>query len=246
MGIGLLLEVVFKDIDRSIVVEVKKYVEDFSSKIPFESVVKVWKQEVYFSTPIKISVVQGELVYKVYRGGVYYWPPGDALCLFYGITQPYTPVIYIGNIVDPVQVLYPIREGIKVQVMQHYIDSRFKDIVQILRSLGYTVATPIRDDGKVVTAYKHRDGKRISFQVYVEDYGFHIESEGIIKFKEDDLTAYSRLIEVKNIMAGYARLDLSEEGYIIISATASNINEVSKAINDVEKSLENLEFLSKL
>jgi hypothetical protein len=241
-----LLELTFNDIESSVVVEVKKYEDEFYKKIPFKSTASVWKHEVYFSTPIKIDCKQCEKVYKVYRGGVYYWPPGNALCLFYGLTHAYTPVIYIGDIVDPVQILHYVKNGFKVSVSEHTLDLKFKDVVDTLKSLGYTVATPIRNNEKVVTAYKYRNRKRISFQIYVEDYGFHIESEGVVKFREDDLTTYMRLLEYKDSITGYARLDLSEEGFVVISATVDSISELSKAVIDVEKNLENIEFLSRV
>ncbi|MEM4789774.1 MAG: cyclophilin-like fold protein, partial [Ignisphaera sp.] len=178
----MMLECIFRDTGFSVVIDVKRYVKEIEEKIPFSSSSIVWKQEVYFSTPIALKLSHEDLTHSVHRGGVYYWPPGKALCIFYGITQPYTPVAYVGEIVDPTHTLYYVKSNSSVEISRHIVDNKFSDVVKVLNKLGYTVATPLRNNEKVVVAYKLANGRRYSMQIYVEDYGIHIESEGVAKY----------------------------------------------------------------
>jgi uncharacterized protein len=57
--------------------------------LPFESRASLWGEEIYF--PIALSA-EGEphAREEVEVGTVAYWPPGDALCLFFGPTPAST------------------------------------------------------------------------------------------------------------------------------------------------------------
>lgn len=227
------------------VIDIKKYTREIEEKIPFSSSATIWKQEIYFSTPITLELPRENLTHKIHRGGVYYWSPGKALCLFYGITQPYTPVAYIGEIVDPIHVLHNVKNSSSVEVVKHIVDNRFTGIAEVLNKLGYTIATPLRNGEKVVTAYKLVDGRRYSMQLYVEDYGIHIETEGVVRYR-DDLKSYLEISALNDMVSGYARLDLSEEGFIVLTAAIDNINEMEEAIRDLEKSINKLVFMVKI
>ncbi|MEM4513532.1 MAG: cyclophilin-like fold protein [Ignisphaera sp.] len=240
-----MLECIFKDIGTSVVVDVKKYTREIEEKLPFNSSATVWKQEIYFPTPITLDLPRESLIHKIHRGGVYYWPPGKALCLFYGITQPYTPVAYIGEIVDPTHALYNIKNASSVEVFKHTVDNQFTSIAEVLNKLGYTIATPLRNGEKVVVAYKLVDGRRYSIQLYVEDYGIHIESEGVVRYR-DDLKSYLEISALNEVVSGYARLDLSEEGFIVLTAAIDSINEMEEAIRDLEKSVDRAVFMAKI
>jgi hypothetical protein len=63
--------------------------------IPFESTAKRWGDEVYFETPITTGEEQPQA--DVPAGTVAYWPPGRALCLFFG-QKPYSPVNVVGRL----------------------------------------------------------------------------------------------------------------------------------------------------
>ncbi|MEM1644892.1 MAG: cyclophilin-like fold protein [Ignisphaera sp.] len=240
----MMLECIFRDTGFSVVIDVKRYVKEIEEKIPFSSSSIVWKQEVYFSTPIALKLSHEDLTHSVHRGGVYYWPPGKALCIFYGITQPYTPVAYVGEIVDPTHTLYYVKSNSSVEISRHIVDNKFSDVVKVLNKLGYTVATPLRNNEKVVVAYKLANGRRYSMQIYVEDYGIHIESEGVAKYA-DDIRSYLEISNLKDLISGYTRLDLSEEGFIVLTAAMSSINEIETAIKDLERNLDKLLFLIK-
>ena len=63
--------------------------------LPVESSASVWGDEIYFT----ISVDAGEenAQSEVPVGAVAYWPPGKALCVFFGQT-PYSPVNVVGSL----------------------------------------------------------------------------------------------------------------------------------------------------
>jgi len=78
--------------------------------LPIESRASLWGEEIYF--PISLSS-EGEpdAREEVEVGTVAYWPPGDALCLFFGPTPASTddnpraasPVTVVGEVVDGIE-----------------------------------------------------------------------------------------------------------------------------------------------
>ena len=55
-----------------------------SDVLPLDSSFNTWGDEIYFSIPIEINVVNGQEI--VEDGDIGYWPPGHAFCIFYGET----------------------------------------------------------------------------------------------------------------------------------------------------------------
>jgi hypothetical protein len=91
-------------------------------KIPFESVVNTWGEEIYFSTPVNVQKMENPRE-VVEVGDVGYWPPGKALCLFFGKTpisddkiRPASAVNVIGKIVEGLEDLKKIKDGERVAV----------------------------------------------------------------------------------------------------------------------------------
>ncbi|MEC9308361.1 MAG: cyclophilin-like fold protein, partial [Chloroflexota bacterium] len=52
--------------------------------LPLDSSFNTWGDEIYFSIPVEINVVNGQEI--VEDGDIGYWPPGHAFCIFYGET----------------------------------------------------------------------------------------------------------------------------------------------------------------
>ncbi len=52
--------------------------------LPIEGIAERWGDEIYFSTPIELGEENGRE--RVDVGEVAYWPPGRALCIFFGPT----------------------------------------------------------------------------------------------------------------------------------------------------------------
>ena len=90
--------------------------------LPLSNSVNTWGDEIYFS----IDVNDGEIDSKevVELGDLGYWPPGNAFCLFFGLTpasegskiMPASPVNIIGRILSDLEILKSIKSGEKVSV----------------------------------------------------------------------------------------------------------------------------------
>ena len=63
--------------------------------LPFEGSANVWGDEIYFE--VSVAADEENPQAEVPSGTVAYWPPGRALCVFFGQT-PYSPVNVIGAV----------------------------------------------------------------------------------------------------------------------------------------------------
>jgi uncharacterized protein len=76
--------------------------------LPIEYAAQVWGAEVYFTVPVKCDSEDPQATVEL--GAVGYWPPGSAVCLFFG-QQPVSPVNLIGAIDGDPTALEAVREG---------------------------------------------------------------------------------------------------------------------------------------
>jgi uncharacterized protein len=76
--------------------------------LPLESPAQTWGDEVYFTVPVATGEEDPQAT--VAPGAVGYWPPGAALCLFFG-QQPVSPVNLVGTLEGDPQVLQAVRDG---------------------------------------------------------------------------------------------------------------------------------------
>ena len=89
-------------------------VESLVGVMPFTSKSFLWKEEMYFETPISMGLEKPRAA--VQPGDLAYWPPGKAFCIFFGKSQPYSPVNVIGRITSDLQALGTVRKGEWVKV----------------------------------------------------------------------------------------------------------------------------------
>ena len=89
-------------------------VDALAKGLPFEGRIARWKEEVYFETPVKLGLEKSKS--KVEVGCVAYWPMGSALCIFYGPTQPYSPVNIVGSVLSNLEIFRTVKTGTKVRV----------------------------------------------------------------------------------------------------------------------------------
>jgi hypothetical protein len=89
-------------------------VDRLAEALPFEGRAARWKEEVYFEAPVKLGSEKAKS--KVEMGSMAYWPMGSALCIFYGPTQPYSPVNIVGRVVSNLEMFRGIKSGTKVRV----------------------------------------------------------------------------------------------------------------------------------
>jgi hypothetical protein len=76
--------------------------------LPVESPAQTWGAEVYFSVPVEHGEEDPRAT--VTSGAVGYWPPGRAVCLFFG-QQPVSPVNLVGVLEGDPSVLDTVRDG---------------------------------------------------------------------------------------------------------------------------------------
>ncbi len=81
--------------------------------LPIESRAQTWGDEVYFSIPVTAGEEDPQA--GIPSGTVAYWPPGQALCLFFGQT-PYSPVNVVGVMDGDPQRLAAVQDGQRIVV----------------------------------------------------------------------------------------------------------------------------------
>ncbi len=90
--------------------------------LPISASASTWGDEIYFRTPVRVE--EDGAVPTVPMGAVAYWPPGQALCLFFGLTpmsvadeiRPASPVNVVGEIRGDPTVLKQVASGSDVFV----------------------------------------------------------------------------------------------------------------------------------
>jgi len=83
-------------------------------KLPIEGRAALWKEEVYFETPIKMGEEKAKGI--VEKGTIAFWPMGSAICIFYGESQPYSPVSILGKVTKNLELFSRVKSGTKIRV----------------------------------------------------------------------------------------------------------------------------------
>jgi len=204
------------------------------SRLPFSSKVETWKEEVYFKTPLER--VEGKTVSKVEGGAVALWPPGKALCVFYGVSQPYSPVVPIGEVVGPYHTLSEVKSGVEVKVEEYPSD---EGLPLQLRKRGICAAErTIGGESSVVMNVRSK-GKIFRFEAFEEDYGISLEGEALFK-RTEDYAETTFLGKVKRLLSRFerVRVDVNEEGYLILSAYAEDLKGLVESLNQLVEAYE--------
>ncbi|MEM2970859.1 MAG: cyclophilin-like fold protein [Candidatus Bathyarchaeia archaeon] len=84
-------------------------------KLPLEGRAALWKEEVYFETPIKMGEEKAKST--VEKGTIAFWPMGSALCIFYGESQPYSPVNVLGKVTSNLELFRNVKSGTTIKVV---------------------------------------------------------------------------------------------------------------------------------
>jgi hypothetical protein len=86
-------------------------------KLPMEGRAALYKEEVYFEIPIKMGEEKAKST--VEEGTIAFWPMDGALCVFFGKSQPYSPVSILGKITSNLELFKQVKSGstIKVQLV---------------------------------------------------------------------------------------------------------------------------------
>ncbi len=96
------------------------------NSLPIKSELNKWGNEIYFSIPVYAKLENGVEILEI--GDVAYWPPGKAVCIFFGKTpastsekpQAVSPVTVIGRIKNKkdIKFLETLNGGETVEVLK--------------------------------------------------------------------------------------------------------------------------------
>jgi hypothetical protein len=90
--------------------------------LPIEGTANTWGDEIYFSIPLSLELEAGQDVVEL--GDLGYWPPGKALCIFFGPTpaskgeeiRPASAVTVFGSVVGDATILKAVAHDAPVKV----------------------------------------------------------------------------------------------------------------------------------
>ncbi|RLF04650.1 MAG: hypothetical protein DRK00_06265 [Thermoprotei archaeon] len=201
--------------------------EDLNLELPFQSEVRRWKQEVYFEAPLK---VEGEGTLVVDRGDVAFWPPGGCLCLFHGVSQPYSPVIKLGAIVGVPDLLTSVEDGTPVRIDSYKDYGEEGKIAELLRKRGFKAVSHTWEEEEYVGVLVEGANSRVGMEVSVEDYGFYVQTQPIAFFDNSPPTISFYRSLSPEISATGVRLDLDEEGYMVLTSFFNTVDELVKGL----------------
>ena len=95
-------------------IKAPKTAEAVWRSLPITSKVSLWKDEIYFS--IGIGLGREKPSKTAEKGDIAYWPMGNALCIFYGETQPYSPVNIVGSVTKNLEIFAKLKSGTIIKV----------------------------------------------------------------------------------------------------------------------------------
>lgn len=101
-----------------------KTAETIYEKLPIESKVKTWGEEIYFEIPVEMGLEDGVKVVNI--GDIGYWPDGNSFCIFFGKTpistekeiKPASEVTIIGKITGDIELLKKVKSGENIQILK--------------------------------------------------------------------------------------------------------------------------------
>jgi hypothetical protein len=94
-----------------------KTIDMIVHKLPISGRTVLYKEEIYFEIPIKAGKEKAKTT--VEPGTIAFWPMGNALCVFYGNSQPYGPVSILGEVTKNLDLFKTVKSGsiIKVELL---------------------------------------------------------------------------------------------------------------------------------
>ncbi|MGB9682247.1 MAG: cyclophilin-like fold protein [bacterium] len=96
--------------------------KELFSSLPISARANTWGKEVYFGIPVYKD--EEDAVERVNVGDIGYWPPGHAMCLFFGPTpiskgneiRPASPVNLVGKLIGDLSLLNRVTDGMEIHI----------------------------------------------------------------------------------------------------------------------------------
>lgn len=90
--------------------------------LPISEEANLWGEEIYFEIPVELEEENSQQEVEV--GDIAYWPPGSALCIFFGRTpvstgdkpRAYSPVNVFGRVKYGVKFLKKVKSGENIKI----------------------------------------------------------------------------------------------------------------------------------
>lgn len=121
MALGMQMTKKMLIMSKDIVVEAELFERDCPrtceaiwQALPFDAELEIWKEEVYFEIPVKIP--HENSAPKTTAGDVSYWPEGPGFCIFFGRSQPISPVNTFARINSGVENFRKVKTGDRITV----------------------------------------------------------------------------------------------------------------------------------
>lgn len=101
--------------------------EAIAAKLPIETTPSEWGDEFYFAIPVRAALDETATT-KVKAGEIGFWPPGNAMAIFFGPTPmsngddpvPASAVCLIGRITDDATLLRKARGARKIRIERNH------------------------------------------------------------------------------------------------------------------------------
>jgi len=92
--------------------------------LPITSTVNTWGDEIYFTIPVDAGPEDAKELVSL--GDIGYWPPGKAMCIFFGKTpiskgdeiRPASPVNIMGKVEGDLKLLRKVKDGEEIIIRQ--------------------------------------------------------------------------------------------------------------------------------
>jgi len=102
-----------------------KTAEAILSALPMKGSANTWGDEIYFSIPVELKEEKARTEVEI--GSVAYWPPGKALCIFFGATpashhgepRAYSPVNVFAKIAGDAKVFKKVKDNDQVSLNRY-------------------------------------------------------------------------------------------------------------------------------
>lgn len=82
--------------------------------LPLEIKANLYLEEVYSIIPLELEYENQSSTSN--KGDISYWPPGAALCIFYGESQPASPVNHVGQVTENLELFADVENGDRIIV----------------------------------------------------------------------------------------------------------------------------------
>ena len=90
--------------------------------LPIEGEINKWGDEIYFEIPVSLELENSQTI--INKGDIAFWPPGNAFCIFFGLTPASidskiklaSAVNVFAKALDDVEILKKVKDEEKIRV----------------------------------------------------------------------------------------------------------------------------------